>query len=134
MKVERLPVDVDRETFVEVGAFLVKESRAALARRGVQVPVDVNAATKAGWRAASEGMTFIARNEAGQLIGSIAMVDAPLYWMCDPARRCIVDMWFVVAEDARDGTVERALRAAVAGLAKEKGLPAFIIRRVPVLD
>ena len=124
MIVERLPAGIERELFTEVGSFLVAQSREL-----APGPIDINEATRNGLAVIAAGAALIARDDAGQIIGSLAFHEIPLSWCTSDGLRCLIDCWFVVAPDARHQGVAAALEAEAAKIGQERGLPVFIGRR-----
>lgn len=127
MRIERIPADVDEATFTDLGTFLVRHSREL-----VPAPVDMNTAMTNGYGAISEGMTLVARKNDGEIVGTLALRETELAWCADPARKCLVDYWFVIDEEHRGGEARLLLMEHAKEIGAERNLPVFVFKRVRI--
>ncbi len=116
MKIER--VEATETVIKELLEFLIPmASEVALA------PLNKDKVLKQIYLTVDFGQTFVAQDDDGKIIGSIGLIEMPL-WYADET--FLVDQWFYVAPDARFGDVGVKLLRTVRDLAEPLGKMVFV--------
>ena len=119
MKAEIAPCT--KEVFDELCLLLIP-----MAREVGIAPFDLQTARANGYRALSEGMTFVVRHELGPIMGTLSLVRSPLWYARWPEHYQLVDSWFYVAEEHRGGRVGVVLLRAARDLGASLDVPTFV--------
>lgn len=112
------PAGTDEATFVDVYALTL-----ALHRQGGHAPLDNDKASAAVYRVLQEGMAWIARDQTGEPIGTLALTELA-YWYSQATY--LEGAWFYVRPEWRAGRVGVALLKAARAEAQARKRIALI--------
>lgn len=99
-----------------------------LHKEGGFAPLNVEKMAGVVFRLIGEGMVFVAKNSAGDVVGTLAMTENS-FWYADASFLC--DVWFFVLPKYRRGAVGRKLMRAARDEADARGKMAFISVKNP---
>jgi GNAT superfamily N-acetyltransferase len=106
------------EEIVELGEFLVMA-----AAESALAPPDAVKAMEQGFATVAEGVAFVARDEAGEIVGSLGLYFAD-FWYAHG--QFMATRWFFVRPDRRREDVGSALLLAARLYAERSNLAAFV--------
>ena len=112
---ENITIEVagsDEKTFIEVF-----ELTLMLHKEGGILPLDRETAAESVYNTLLQGMTLIARNEAGDAIGSIGIEETSIFYSTETM---LWDKWLIVLPQYRNGDVGKRLMAAATEVAEAK--------------
>lgn len=110
--------DNSEETYMEVLELLMK-----LFEEGGFAPWDLDEATSAVYNTLSEGNVFVAKNDRGEMVGTIAMTEVAFWYS---KTTFLHNLWFYVLPRYRRGKVGVELMKAVRQRADELKKLAFV--------
>lgn len=112
---EKITVEIaegDEKTFIEVF-----ELTLMLHKEGGILPLDRETAAESVYNTLAQGMTLIARNEAGEAVGSIGLEETSIFYSTETM---LWDKWLIVRPQYRNGDVGKRLMAAATEVADAK--------------
>lgn len=118
-----MSITIERATQTEESFTENFELMLKLHKEGGFAPLNVDKMARAVFQFIREGMVFVARNSAGEAVGTLAMTENS-FWYADETFLC--DVWFFVLPRYRKGAVGRNLMRAARDEADARGKMAFI--------
>lgn len=104
--------EVNEEIFVEVFALtLLLHEEAGI------LPLDREKAAESVYKTLSQGMSLIARSDEGKVIGTLGIIEQPIYYSTETM---LWDKWIFVLPEWRNGDVGKSLLTAAKDVAEAK--------------
>ena len=108
----------DEATFCEVFGLLIE-----FHREGGLAPLDLDDASRNTYLTLTEGMTLVARDDNGAIIGMLALHELKFWYS---KARHLRDAWFYVKPQYRGGDIGKDLMQAAKKIADDKNMILFI--------
>ena len=108
----------DEATFCEVFGLLIE-----FHREGGLAPLDLDDMSRNAYLTLTEGMTLLARDDNGAIIGTLALHEVKFWYSKTHHLR---DAWFYVKPQYRGGEVGKDLMQAAKSIADDKNMLLFI--------